>query len=154
MMDVHEEKVLLSSDRYGRIAIVRRYDGLFCLYRHWLWPPKTQRSFGVGSVQDRRWSTDYDPALYDDIEPLPGIYGTIEDAEREAVSLLEREPNQECAGLTVSERLIASGLMQAFEAASRTRDRESMIGILSEVAVEDAPTTVDAILADPTRFGY
>lgn len=39
-------------------------------------------------MEDRRWTADHDPALYDDVEPLPGIYGTIEDAEREARRLL------------------------------------------------------------------
>ncbi len=153
-MDIHEEKVLLSADRYSRIAIVRRPDGLFCLYRHWRWSPETQRAFGIGSVQDRRWTTDYNPALYDHVEPLAGIYGTIEDAEREAVNLLAREPSHEFAGMTVNERLSVTGLIHAFDAAATTRDRQGMIDILSEVAIEDAPRTVDAILADPARFGY
>lgn len=83
-MEVQEEKVLLSPDRYGRVAIVRRADGLFCLYKHWRWSPETQRSLGVGLVDDRRWTTAYDATLYEDVEPLPGIYGTVEDAEREA----------------------------------------------------------------------
>jgi len=43
-------------------------------------------------VEDRRWTTAYDPALYDDeVEPLPGIYGTVQDAEREARYLLGLE---------------------------------------------------------------
>ena len=153
-MGVHEEKVLLSADRYGRIAIVRRPDGLFCLYRHWRWPPETQRRFGVGDVQDHRWTGEYDAALYDGVDPLPGIYGTIEDAERGATQLLQREPSHEFAGMTVNERLYSAGLIDTFDAAARTRDRESMIDILSKVAVESAAATVDAILADPARFGF
>ena len=90
-MDVFEEKILLSPDRYGRVAIVKRADGLFCLYRHWHWPPETQRELRVEPVEERRWTTDYDPRLYDDIDPLPGIYGTIEDAESEARRLLGLE---------------------------------------------------------------
>lgn len=153
-MDIREEKVLLSADRYGRIAIVRRSDGLFCLYRHWLWPPETQRTLSVGPVQDRRWTADYEAALYDDAAPLPGIFGTIEDAEREAMRLLQREPSHEFAGMTVDERLYAAGLVDEFGAAARARDRDRMIGVLTKVALEDASARADAILADPARLGY
>lgn len=90
-MNVREEKVLLSPDRYGRVAVVARTDGLFCLYEHWYWRPETERSLGVEAVEDRRWTTDYDPRLYDDVDPLPGIYGTVEDAEGEARRLLGLE---------------------------------------------------------------
>jgi hypothetical protein len=89
-MDIQEEKVLLSADGYGRVAIVRRSDGLFCLYQHWHWTPETQRSLSVGPVEDRRWTTNYNPALYEDMPPLPGIYGTVDDAQREAERLLDR----------------------------------------------------------------
>jgi hypothetical protein len=87
-MEMQEEKVLLSADRLGRVAIVRRKDGLFCLYGHWHWSVETQRRLGRGQVQDLRWTTQYDPALYDEIDPLPGIYGTMDDAERQARYLL------------------------------------------------------------------
>ncbi len=90
-MDVREEKVLLSPDLYGRVAIVARADGLFCLYQHWRWPPETQRAFRAEPVEDRRWTEDYDPRLYDGVDPLPGIYGTVEDAEGEARRLLGLE---------------------------------------------------------------
>jgi hypothetical protein len=43
-MVVREEKVLLSEDGLGRVAIVKRTDGLFCLYAHWRWKVETQRS--------------------------------------------------------------------------------------------------------------
>ena len=94
-MVVHEEKVLLSADRLGRVAIVRRQDGLFCLYSHWRWTMDVQRAFRVEPVQDLWWTADYDPALYFDAEhqietqPLSGIYGTIEDAENEARRILK-----------------------------------------------------------------
>jgi len=87
-MSAQEEKVLLSACGYGRVAIVRRPDGLFCLYQHWRWPPASQSSFGVTPVEDRRWSASYDPRLYDVTDPLPGIYGIMAEAEREATSLL------------------------------------------------------------------
>jgi hypothetical protein len=87
-MDIREEKVLLSPDGLGRVAIVRRSDGLFCLYQHWRWTIEAQQALGVEPVQDHRWTTEYDPALYLDVEPLPGIYGTVSEAETEARRLL------------------------------------------------------------------
>lgn len=90
-MDIQEVKVLLSADRYGRVAIVRRKDGLLCLYQHWHWSLETQRSAGLDNIDDRRWTTAYDSHLYKDIEPVAGIYGTVEDAEKEARRLLGLE---------------------------------------------------------------
>lgn len=87
-MDMHEEKVLLSPDRYGRVAIVRRSDSLFCLYQHWHLTPETQVAFHVELVEDRRWTVDCAPEMYEGLEPLSGLYGTVEDAEREARRLL------------------------------------------------------------------
>lgn len=87
-MDVDEVKVLLSPDRYGRIAIVRRFDGRFCLYQHWHWSPETQAAFHVEPVEDRRWTVDSTPEMYEGVEPLSGLYGTVDDAEREARRLL------------------------------------------------------------------
>jgi hypothetical protein len=87
-MDIDEVKVLLSPDRYGRVAIVRRVDGLFCLYRHWYWTPETQIAMRLEPVEDRRWTVESPPGMYDGKEPLSGLYGTVEDAEREARRLL------------------------------------------------------------------
>lgn len=83
-----ERKVLITPDGYGRMAIVRRHDGMFCLYEHWRWSVETQEMLRVQPVVDRRWSDDdYDRvALYEDIEPLPGLFGSVEDAEHEARS--------------------------------------------------------------------
>ncbi|PBN41900.1 hypothetical protein SxD43FB_19325 [Sphingobium sp. D43FB] len=90
-MDIQEVKVLLSADQYGRVAIVRRKDGLLCLYQHWHWTPEVQRSAGLGDGEDRRWTTAYDALLYNDIEPVSGVYGSVEDAEKEARRLLGLE---------------------------------------------------------------
>jgi hypothetical protein len=90
-MNLHEDKVLLSPDQYGRVAIVRRSDGLFCLYQHWHWTPEAQHAFQIEPVEDRRWTTDSTPGMYDGVEPLSGLYGTAEDAEREARRLLGLE---------------------------------------------------------------
>jgi len=87
-----EQKVLITPDGYGRIAIIRRDDGYYCLYEHWRWDVETQIAFRVEPVRDRRWTdNDYDrDALYEGegIEPLPGLFGTVDDAEREARSRL------------------------------------------------------------------
>jgi len=61
---------------------------------------------------------------------------------------------QSYAGMTINERLYAAGLTDPFDAAVRARDRNAMIGILSDVAVGDAAGSVDAILREPTRYGY
>lgn len=89
--DIQEEKVLLSSDGYGRVAIVKRADGYFCLYLHWHWITETPCSLGIIPAADRRWTEAYDSRLYDGVDPLPGIYGTVRDAEAEARRLLGLE---------------------------------------------------------------
>ena len=83
-----ERKVLISPDGLGRVAIVRRPDGMFCLYEHWRWSVDMQKAMNVEPVEDRRWTdADYDrDALYDEVEPLPGLFASVEEAEREARS--------------------------------------------------------------------
>ena len=83
-----ERKVLISPDGLGRIAIVRRPDGMFCLYEHWRWSVEMQEVMKVEPLRDRRWTdADYDrDALYVDVEPLPGLFGSVEEAEHEARS--------------------------------------------------------------------
>ena len=83
-----EHKVLLTPDGLGRIAIVRRPDGLFCLYEHWRWAVDMQKAMRVEPIEDRRWTeADYDrEAPYDDVEPLAGLFASVEEAEREARS--------------------------------------------------------------------
>jgi len=87
-MQIREAKVLLSTDRLGRVAIVARGDGRFCLYEHWRWSVDTQRAAGVLPVTDARWTTAFDADLYVDAAPLPGLYATIAQAETEARRLL------------------------------------------------------------------
>ena len=90
-MNIREDKVLLSADRYGRVAIVRRSDGLFCLYQHRNWTLEAQHAFHIKPVEDRRWMMSSTPEMYEGVEPLSGLYGTVEDAEREARRLLGLE---------------------------------------------------------------
>lgn len=81
-----ERTVLISPDGVGRIAILRRPDGMFCLYEHWRWSVDMQKAMRTEPVRDRRW-TDvvYDRnALYDDVEPLLDPFGSVEEAECEA----------------------------------------------------------------------
>ena len=58
------------------------------------------------------------------------------------------------AGMTVNERLVASGLMQQFEAALRARDRARIIAVLTrvELAEADAAFTADTVLGNPKRY--
>lgn len=152
-MDVHEEKVLLSTDGYGRVAIVRRADGLFCLYRHWRWVPDTQHPLDIEPIKDR-WTTDYDSRLYDGVTPLPGLYGSVEDAESDAEQLLKQGNSDYFGGMSVNARLYDAGLLDVFAAAATARDRNTMIQLLSGVAVSEPELIVDAMLADPVRYGH
>jgi hypothetical protein len=55
------------------------------------------------------------------------------------------------AGMTLNERLVDAGLMEAFDAAVRARDRAEMIRLLRDVEVEDAGGSADAILRRAAR---
>jgi hypothetical protein len=58
--------------------------------------------------------------------------------------------------MTVNERLFTRGLFERFDAAARRRDRNEMLSLLREVELSevDAGGCVNAILADPKRFGF
>jgi hypothetical protein len=72
-----EVEVYVTRDGVYRAAIVRRDDGLFCIYRH--------------ARNNGSWLDDKKPALllYDDpdpeqiSQPETGVYGTIADARNE-----------------------------------------------------------------------
>jgi len=51
-------------------------------------------------------------------------------------------------GMTIGRRLLAAGLLEAFRAAMRQRDRAVMIEMLRTVDVENAGSEVEAILRD------
>lgn len=86
-MDIEEVKVLVSSDGLARVAVVRREDGLFCLYEHWYWSAEAQKEFNIEPVRQLSWSDlgVNRAELYDGMEPLPGVYGSIELAEKAAI---------------------------------------------------------------------
>lgn len=58
------------------------------------------------------------------------------------------------SAMTVNERLIEAGLLEAFDIAAKARNREAMLGLLVEIAVPNPASTVDPILNDPKRYGY
>ena len=59
-------------------------------------------------------------------------------------------------GMTLNERLFVTGLLDAFDAAARRRDRATMRALLerADVRPDEAQRTVDTILADPARYGF
>jgi hypothetical protein len=59
-------------------------------------------------------------------------------------------------GMTNNERLFTAGLLQQFDAAIDAGERERAIEILGQVSVSEdsAVATVDAVLANPSTYGY
>ncbi len=89
-----EREVYLTSDGLGRAAIIRRSDGLFCIYLIWLWPDNFELPhFAKGGATG--WASDTaiiailyeETPQYEGRKPEPGVYGTIDDARRELRSL-------------------------------------------------------------------
>ena len=60
------------------------------------------------------------------------------------------------SGMTLNERLFAAGILEQFDTAARRRDRARMISLLLTVDVgqSKAECTVEAILANPSFYGY
>ena len=60
------------------------------------------------------------------------------------------------AGMTVNERLVISGQIDAWDAAVAGRDRARMIEVLmaTELTAEQAAYTADTTLANPEKYGY
>lgn len=60
------------------------------------------------------------------------------------------------SGMTVNERLYAGGLLPKWDAAANGGNRAQMIAVLSEVEIpaDEAARIVDAVLADPQKFGF
>ena len=58
--------------------------------------------------------------------------------------------------MTVNERLLSAGLSEQFDAAVDAGDRNRLIELLKQVAMSEsgAAATVDAVLADPRRYGF
>lgn len=64
--------------------------------------------------------------------------------------------SKDYGGMTVNERLFAAGLVEQFDAAISSGDRQRAIEILVQVSLSDvsAGETVDAVLANPEKYGY
>ena len=59
------------------------------------------------------------------------------------------------SGMTVNERLYSAGLLEQWDAAVVSRNRERMLQLLSEVDLEDqADWIVSTVLANPQKYGY
>jgi len=59
------------------------------------------------------------------------------------------------AGMTVNERLWEAGILEAWESATISRNRDRMVALLGEVELsEQAERIADTVLADPKRYGF
>ena len=60
------------------------------------------------------------------------------------------------SGMTINERLFCAGLLSEFDSATKNRDRDKMIKILLKVGLSDtqAQETTDALLKNPSKYGY
>jgi diaminohydroxyphosphoribosylaminopyrimidine deaminase/5-amino-6-(5-phosphoribosylamino)uracil reductase len=58
--------------------------------------------------------------------------------------------------MTVNERVVAAGLVDAFDEAARRRDRQQLVALLVQAALprDAAEETVAALLASPAKYGY
>jgi len=93
-MAIDEVEVYVTPDGWARAAIVRRSDGLYCMYVHRKLPPGA----GIGHLTVRpdprvsqSWMDDTTPLseLYRDKEPTSSIFGTLDDARRHIRGLPE-----------------------------------------------------------------
>jgi hypothetical protein len=88
LMNIDEVEVYITPDGLGRAAIVRRPDAFLCIYK-WIKLPAGYMPEVFAPTVVHRWNDDDTPLekLYEDKEPLIGIYGTVEDARREVLAL-------------------------------------------------------------------
>jgi hypothetical protein len=87
-MTIDEVEVCVMANGLGRAAIVRRRDGLFCIYIHYKLPADYMPQHFAPSKSDS-WVSDRTPKedLYKDREPSSGLFGTVEDARRHILSM-------------------------------------------------------------------
>ena len=58
-------------------------------------------------------------------------------------------------GMTVNERLFSAGLLEAWDAAVKSANRDRMIELLLEVELcGQAERITDAVLANPSFYGF
>lgn len=81
---MNEQAVFVTPDGLGRASVIRRDDGLFQIYEHWIWSDETRRAFNVAPGGRTSWFGDKTPTelLYQEVEPQPGLFGSLADAIR------------------------------------------------------------------------
>jgi hypothetical protein len=58
-------------------------------------------------------------------------------------------------GMTVNERLSVAGLIDEWDVAAKSRNRDRMIEVLSKVELsQQAAEITDTVLANPRRYGF
>jgi hypothetical protein len=72
------------------------------------------------------------------------------------VDRTKKSERPDYAGMTINERLFESGMMDRFAQAAKDRDREEMIRILMQVALDekDARWSTETILKNPKKYDY
>jgi hypothetical protein len=90
-MVIDELEIYLTPSGLGRAAIVRRSDGLLCIFVHWILSEefRTAALGGFGPGGRASWNNDRTPLsnLYQDVRPEAGLFGTLDDARRHVRSL-------------------------------------------------------------------
>jgi hypothetical protein len=86
---LREIEIYVTPDGLGRAAIVQMRNELFAIVLHWIWNPEVAAKAGIKSGGRTSWFNDKTPLrdLYEDIEPEPGSYITIDDARRKIHAL-------------------------------------------------------------------
>jgi hypothetical protein len=63
--------------------------------------------------------------------------------------------NGKYAGMTVNERFYEAGIMEEWDRAATSKNRDRMIELLGEVELADqAEQIADTVLSDPKRYGF
>jgi hypothetical protein len=59
-------------------------------------------------------------------------------------------------GMTTNERLYVAGLLEQFDHAAKSRNKELMARILQRVEIleNDAVAIAESVLADPNKYGF
>jgi hypothetical protein len=89
-MEIDEVEIYVTADGLGRAAIVRRNDGLLCIYEHWILSEDVRKALGIVGKWRTNWLTEEKTPLsdlYEGVDPQTGIYGTLDDARRQLKSL-------------------------------------------------------------------
>ena len=69
---------------------------------------------------------------------------------------MNKPTEQELSGMTVNERLFALGLLDQFDEATKSKNREQMIKILGQCAMtqKQCEFTTHTILKQPEKYGF